>query len=114
MASALAAVPAAKAQAAGDPLPSWRDGQANNDTVKDPMSVAGRFNVPTGQPKLPTNMGTLVGSYGTVAALLDELAAVPGVRGAMLTFDDFVVGMEQFGTRIQPLMKSRSNLSIAA
>ena len=27
-ASALAAVPAAEAQAAGDPLPSWRDGQA--------------------------------------------------------------------------------------
>jgi pyrimidine oxygenase len=28
----------------------------------------------------------------------------------MLTFDDFVVGMEQFGTRIQPLMASRANL----
>ncbi len=46
--------------------------------------------------------------------MLDELAAVPGVQGAMMTFDDFVIGMEQFGTRIQPLMKSRSNLQIAA
>jgi len=36
------------------------------------------------------------------------------VQGAMMTFDDFVIGMEQFGTRIQPLMKSRGNLSIAA
>ncbi len=35
--------------------------------------------------------------------MLDELAAVPGVRGVMLTFDDFVIGMEQFGTRILPL-----------
>jgi pyrimidine oxygenase len=25
----------------------------------------------------------------------------------MLTFDDFLIGMEQFGQRIQPLMKSR-------
>jgi pyrimidine oxygenase len=92
---------------------AWRDGQANNDTVKDPFSVAGRFNLST-EAKLPTNMGTLVGSYAKVAALLDELAEVPGVQGAMLTFDDFVVGMEQFGTRIQPLMKSRSNISLAA
>ncbi len=25
----------------------------------------------------------------------------------MLTFDDFLVGLEQFGQHIQPLMKSR-------
>jgi pyrimidine oxygenase len=92
---------------------AWRDGQANNDTVKDPMSVAGRFNVAT-EKRLPTNQGVLCGSYAKVAGLLDELAAVPGVQGAMMTFDDFVIGMEQFGTRIQPLMKSRSNLQIAA
>jgi pyrimidine oxygenase len=46
--------------------------------------------------------------------MLDDLATVPGVDGAMMTFDDFVIGMEQFGTRIQPLMKCRSNLPIAA
>ena len=86
---------------------AWRDGQATNDTVKDPFSVAGRF-VPTTKGKLPTNQGVLVGSFATVAALLDELAAVPGVAGAMMTFDDFVVGMENFGTRIQPLMKCRA------
>ncbi len=39
--------------------------------------------------------------------MLDEMATVPGVRGVMLTFDDFVIGMEQFGQRIQPLMKCR-------
>jgi pyrimidine oxygenase len=39
--------------------------------------------------------------------MLDQLSEVPGVIGAMMTFDDFVVGMENFGTRIQPLMKSR-------
>ena len=47
------------------------------------------------------------GAYASVARMLDELAAVPGVEGAMLTFDDFVHGMEMFGERIQPLMKYR-------
>ncbi len=92
---------------------AWRDGQANNDTVKDPHSIAGRFNL-TAEKKLPTSMGVLVGSYAHIASMLDELAGVPGVQGAMLVFDDFVIGMEQFGTRIQPLMQSRSALSIAA
>ena len=32
---------------------------------------------------------------------------MPGVKGIMLTFDDFLVGMDAFGTRIQPLMRSR-------
>ena len=92
---------------------AWRDGQANNDPGKDPHSVAGRFRVSMDQ-KLPTSMGVLVGSYANVAKMMDELGAVPGVAGAMLTFDDFIIGMEQFGTRIQPLMKSRINLPIAA
>jgi len=61
-----------------------------------------------GTNHLPTNQGVLVGSYATVARMLDELAEVPGVRGVMMTFDDFVIGMEQFGQRIQPLMKSRA------
>ncbi|MCH4248163.1 MAG: pyrimidine utilization protein A [Acinetobacter populi] len=53
------------------------------------------------------NMGTLVGSYQKVAAMLDEIAEVKGTDGILLTFDDFVQGVEDFGTKIQPLMKSR-------
>jgi pyrimidine oxygenase len=45
------------------------------------------------------SMNTLVGSYAHVAAMLDEAATVPGVRGIMLTFDDFLAGMDIFGTR---------------
>jgi pyrimidine oxygenase len=56
------------------------------------------------------NMGTLVGSYGHVAAMLDELAAVPGLAGVMLTFDEFISGTESFGARIQPLMRSRRHI----
>ncbi len=92
---------------------AWRDSQANNDTVKDPFSVAGRFH-DSSVNKLPTNMGVLCGSYAKVAAMLDEMAAVPGLAGVMLTFDDFIIGMENFGTRILPLLKCRESLSIAA
>jgi pyrimidine oxygenase len=54
------------------------------------------------------NMGTLVGSYESVARMLDEMATVAGTGGVLLTFDDFIEGVEKFGTRIQPLMKSRA------
>jgi pyrimidine oxygenase len=53
------------------------------------------------------NMGTLVGSYAMVAAMLDEIAEVPGTGGVLLTFDDFLEGVDKFGQHIQPLMKSR-------
>ncbi len=53
------------------------------------------------------NMGTLVGSYASVARMLDEMALVPGTEGVLLTFDDFVEGVKAFGERIQPLMASR-------
>jgi len=56
------------------------------------------------------NMGTLVGSYESVARMLDEVAEVPGTAGVLLTFDDFVLGVEAFGTKIQPLMKSRAHV----
>jgi pyrimidine oxygenase len=58
------------------------------------------------------NMGTLVGSYASVARMLDEIAAVPGTGGVLLTFDDFVEGVTNFGERIQPLMASRKNVEI--
>ena len=51
-------------------------------------------------------MGTLVGSYATGArACSTKLPTVPATKGIMLTFDDFLIGMEQFGQRIQPLME---------
>jgi pyrimidine oxygenase len=59
-------------------------------------------------------MGTLVGSYGRVAQMLDQAAAMPGVKGIMLTFDDFLLGMDKFGQHVQPLMQCRSHLKLAA
>ena len=60
------------------------------------------------------NMGTLVGSYAKVAKMLDEVAAVPGTGGVLLTFDDFVAGVDKFGTHIQPLMASRRHVGMPA
>lgn len=60
------------------------------------------------------NMGTLVGSYAEVARMLDEVATVPGTGGVLLTFDDFIQGMDNFGTRIQPLMQTRRHIADAA
>jgi len=60
------------------------------------------------------NIGRLIGSYESVARMLDEVASVPGTKGMMLTFDDFMIGLDQFGQRIQPLMKSRANVKLAA
>jgi pyrimidine oxygenase len=59
------------------------------------------------------NIGVLVGSYGHVAAMLDELADIPGLAGVLLTFDEFVGGTEIFGTRVQPLMRSRRHIAPA-
>ncbi len=73
--------------------------KANKDTnVRQLAAPEGAVNL---------NMGTLVGSYATVAGMLDEMATVPGTGGVLLTFDDFIEGVEAFGTRIQPLMKCR-------
>ena len=91
---------------------AWRDEQSNDDPATGTFARANRIKL-VGE-KLPTNQGLLIGSYAHVAAMLDELSTVPGVEGVMLTFDDFVIGMEQFGTRIQPLMRCRETQTMAA
>ena len=92
---------------------AWRDAQAEDDPSKDPYSQPNRRKT-LGIDQLPTNQGVFVGSYASVARMLDDMATVPGVRGVMLTFDDFIIGMEQFGTRILPLMHCRKGLRQAA
>jgi pyrimidine oxygenase len=60
------------------------------------------------------NMGTLVGSFASVAAMLDEIDTVPGCEGVLLTFDDFIQGMDDYGQKIQPLMTSRQHITSSA
>ena len=84
---------------------SWLGAQASNDDKADVGGTAQSMINPVSAVNF--NMGTIVGSYATVARMLDELATVKGLAGVMLTFDDFILGMENFGQRIQPLMASR-------
>jgi pyrimidine oxygenase len=65
----------------------------------DPPSHTNMMVRPDGA--LSLNMGTFIGRYASVAHMLDEAAAVPGTKGMLLTFDDFIIGTEQFGYRIQ-------------
>ena len=86
--------------------------QGAQDAQASENSTAAHINLPEGAVNF--NMGTIVGSYETCAKLLDEAAAVPGVKGIMLTFDDFGKGLDDFGNKIQPLMQSRKHLAMAA
>ncbi|WP_343614011.1 pyrimidine utilization protein A [Novosphingobium sp.] len=90
---------------------SWLAEQGAKDTVNKDTNVR-QLAAPEGAVNI--NMGTLVGSYASVARMLDEMAEVPNTGGVLLTFDDFVEGVEAFGTRIQPLMKSRQHVQVEA
>lgn len=84
---------------------AWMADQGKKDEKADATATASTINLPEGAVNF--NMGTLVGSYEKIAGMLDEIAEVPGTKGIMMTFDDFLIGMDQFGKYIQPLMKSR-------
>ena len=86
---------------------AWSRAQAGADKYAADNSTAGRIRR---REPLPNSGSRLVGSYATVARLLDEMSEIDGLAGVMLTFDDFVIGVEQFGQRIQPLMRSRAKL----
>ena len=81
-------------------------GKATEDVDTDPNSMAAA--VQRSPSPINFNMGTLVGSYANVAKMLDEVATMRGVKGIMLTFDDFLLGLDDFGKHIQPLMTCRA------
>lgn len=90
---------------------AWLTTQSEVDTRSGADTNVRQMADPTSPVNI--NMGTLVGSYETVAALLDEIADVPGTEGAMLVFDDFIEGVDRFADRIQPLMQSRRHVTQA-
>jgi pyrimidine oxygenase len=87
---------------------AWLGAQGAADTRSDAETNVRQLADPSFAVNL--NIGALVGSYASVAHMLDEIAEVPGTEGVLLTFDDFVKGVEDFGTRIQPLMNSRRHV----
>lgn len=89
---------------------AWMVGAAKEDVKAGPGSSVDHQSRPEGA--INFNMGTFVGSYASVARMLDELAEVEGVSGVLLTFDDFIQGVEAFGTKVQPRMKSREHVNL--
>jgi pyrimidine oxygenase len=88
---------------------AWWHAQSANDPSQGPFATAQRMKLAQASQGI-CNHGVSVGSYATVAKLLDETATIPGVQGIMLTFDDFAEGIEKFGKHVQPLMKSRKKV----
>ena len=85
----------------------WQADQAGADSKAQEGSTASNLARVIKEPQ-PTGILKLIGSYESVARMLDEIAAIRDLKGVMLTFDDFIIGMEQFGEHIQPRMKSRA------
>ncbi|KAL3427340.1 methanesulfonate monooxygenase [Phlyctema vagabunda] len=88
---------------------SWVAGQASKDVKADSKATATRISRSDNPVNL--NGGALIGSFEKVAGLLDEAASIAGTKGIMLIFDDFLIGLDNFGKRIQPLMKCRSHIN---
>ena len=89
---------------------SWVAKQATKDTKAASTATASRISRADNPVNL--NGGALIGSFEKVAELLDQAAEVAGTKGVMLIFDDFLVGIDNFGKRIQPLMKSRAHIRV--
>ena len=91
---------------------AWQRREAGADTKAQTSSTVGQMieQQKKAPRPIPTGIGKMVGSYEAVAKMLDQVAETPGVKGILMTFDDFVIGMEQFGQYIQPLMRTRAAL----
>ena len=87
----------------------WMQGQAAADARPNADTNVRQLADATSAVNI--NMSTFIGSYASVARMLDEVAEVPGTGGVLLTFDDFLKGVEDFGTRIQPLMRCRQHIA---
>ena len=61
---------------------SWVAGQASKDTQTDMASTAKRFMSSSGD-LVNMNQGTLVGSYQSIAEMVDELSGVEGLKGVI-------------------------------
>jgi pyrimidine oxygenase len=48
----------------------------------------------------------IIGSYAHCAAVLDHIGTVPGTQGIMLIFPECLAGLQEFGERVLPLMRT--------
>jgi pyrimidine oxygenase len=48
----------------------------------------------------------IIGSYAQCAAVLDHIGTAPGTQGSMLIFPECLTGLQEFGERVLPLMRT--------
>jgi len=48
----------------------------------------------------------IIASYAQCAAILDSIGTVPGTKGIMLIFPECLAGLQAFGERVLPLMRT--------
>jgi pyrimidine oxygenase len=88
---------------------SWLTSQSTLDQIHG--AIAGSsvelMNRAAATKAVNQGLGALIGSYESVASMIDEMATLKGIAGILLVFDDFLVGVEDFGNKIQPLLKCR-------
>lgn len=74
----------------------------------DPVGV----NVKKYQAEAFMGIPTIIGSYETVAAQLDQIATHTSIDGILFTFPDFVEDVALFGERVMPLLRCRHGSEI--
>jgi pyrimidine oxygenase len=81
-----------------------RGAQSSRDTVSDAGSTSKRLASAAQAGVAIPEAQVIAGSPRTVATHLQHLSSLPGVKGVMLSFDDFFVGMKRFGAEVMPLL----------
>ncbi len=89
----------------------WRGSPSRVRKIPAPAAIPTCARWPTPPRRSTLTWAPPVGSYASVARMLDEVASVPGTDGVLLTFDDFLAGIDAFGERIQPLMRCRNHIA---
>lgn len=82
-----------------------RGKQSSRDTVSDAGSTSRRLASAAKAGVAIPESQVIAGSPETVARHISFLGSLPGVKGIMLSFDDFFTGLERFGTEVMPLIE---------
>jgi pyrimidine oxygenase len=48
----------------------------------------------------------IIASYAQCAEILDRIGTVPGTKGIMLIFPEYLAGLQEFGERVLPRMRT--------
>jgi pyrimidine oxygenase len=48
----------------------------------------------------------IIASYAQCAEIFDRIGTVPGTKGIMLIFPECLAGLQEFGERVLPLMRT--------